>query len=285
VANVVSKSFAKPDDVVEFPNVRSRIVELGDLTVGELVSEPGWRWSEHVRPTVGGEWCQARHVGYIVSGSLGIDFMDGTRAVFGPGDVFDIPPVTTATPSATSRACRSSGWASVPGRAFRPASTAVFSPPCSSPMSSTPRAAPRSSATHAGARSSRRSSRRAGTSSSASAGERSTPPATACSRRSTDRLGHCNCAAALLRIADRQGVQIRVGVHVGEVELVGADVRGIAVHEAARVMAAAAPGEILVSEMTRALVGASGLRFEDRGVHELKGIEGEWRLAAYSPGS
>ena len=92
MADVVSKNFDAPDDVVEFPKVRTRIVELGDLTVGELVSEPGWRWSEHVRPIVGGEWCQARHVGFILSGRLGIDFMDGTSATFGPGDVFDVPP-------------------------------------------------------------------------------------------------------------------------------------------------------------------------------------------------
>jgi class 3 adenylate cyclase len=78
-------------------------------------------------------------------------------------------------------------------------------------------------------------------------------------------------------------VQIRVGVHVGEVELVGADVRGIAVHEAARVMAAAEPGEIIVSELTRALAGATGLRFEDRGSRELKGLEGEWKLFAFAP--
>jgi class 3 adenylate cyclase len=84
-----------------------------------------------------------------------------------------------------------------------------------------------------------------------------------------------------VRSAERHGVQIRVGVHVGEVELVGADVRGIAVHEAARVMSVAGPGEILVSDLTRALAGAAGLRFEDRGVHTFKGIDGEWRLAAY----
>jgi class 3 adenylate cyclase len=60
-------------------------------------------------------------------------------------------------------------------------------------------------------------------------------------------------------------------------------VRGIAVHEAARVMSAAGPGEIFVSDMTRALAGAAGLRFEDRGAHELKGLDGEWRLAAYVP--
>jgi class 3 adenylate cyclase len=88
------------------------------------------------------------------------------------------------------------------------------------------------------------------------------------------------CAAAIRGIARRDGLEIRVGVHVGEVELVGDDVRGVTVHEAARIMAVAAPGEILVSETTRVLASSSGLEFEDRGAHELKGLEGEWRLAA-----
>ena len=57
----VSKSFDAPEDVIEFPKLVARTVELGDLTVGHIVSEPGWRWSIHVRPKVGGEWCQARH--------------------------------------------------------------------------------------------------------------------------------------------------------------------------------------------------------------------------------
>jgi class 3 adenylate cyclase len=70
-------------------------------------------------------------------------------------------------------------------------------------------------------------------------------------------------------------------VHVGEVELVGDDVRGVAVHEAARIMAAAATDEILVSELTRALAISTGLAFEDRGARELKGLEGEWKLAAF----
>ena len=57
-----------------------------------MVSEPGWRWSVDNRPKVGGEWCQARHVGVVISGRLGIDFSDGTSAEFGQHDVFDIPP-------------------------------------------------------------------------------------------------------------------------------------------------------------------------------------------------
>jgi class 3 adenylate cyclase len=70
-------------------------------------------------------------------------------------------------------------------------------------------------------------------------------------------------------------------VHVGEVELVGSDVRGVAVHEAARIMAKAGEDEILVSEITRALALTSGLVFEDRGHHSLKGFPGQWRLFAY----
>jgi class 3 adenylate cyclase len=89
------------------------------------------------------------------------------------------------------------------------------------------------------------------------------------------------CAAAIRRAAQRRGLHIRAGVHVGEVELVGEDVRGVTVHEAARIMAAAAEDEILVSELTRGLAGASGLVFEDRGTHTLKGLEGQWRLAAF----
>jgi class 3 adenylate cyclase len=62
---------------------------------------------------------------------------------------------------------------------------------------------------------------------------------------------------------------------------VAGDVRGIAVHAAARIMARAEAGEILVSETTRMLAQSSGLEFEDRGTHELKGLDGEWRLFAY----
>jgi class 3 adenylate cyclase len=89
------------------------------------------------------------------------------------------------------------------------------------------------------------------------------------------------CAASVRRIAREHGLQLRIGVHVGEVEIVGDDVRGVTVHEAARIMAAAGPDEILVSDLTRMLAGAGGCAFEDRGAHTLKGLDGEWRLAAY----
>ena len=92
MAEVIRKSLHEPEQVVEFPNLRLELVTIGDVTVAHMVNQPGWRWSTDVRPKVGGEWCQVRHVGVIISGSLGVEFPDGSSVVFRPGDVFDIPP-------------------------------------------------------------------------------------------------------------------------------------------------------------------------------------------------
>jgi class 3 adenylate cyclase len=72
----------------------------------------------------------------------------------------------------------------------------------------------------------------------------------------------------------------RVGLHTGECELLGDDIGGVAVHIGARVEARAMPGEVLVSSTVKDLVVGSGLQFEDRGTHTLKGIPDEWRLFA-----
>jgi class 3 adenylate cyclase len=281
MADVVSKNFDAADDVVEFPRVRTRIVELGDLTVGELVSEPGWRWSEHVRPIVGGEWCQARHVGFILSGRLGIDFMDGTSATFGPGDVFDIPPGHDGY-TVGDEPCAQIEWMGI--RAFAGFPTGIHSRVLSTLLmtdlvDSTALAAELGDARWRELLSelfvaSRGELERFGGREVDTTGDGMLATFDGPARA-------LHCAAALRRCAHRHGVKVRIGVHVGEVELVGRDVRGIAVHEVARVTAAAGPDDILVSDMTRALAGAAGLRFEDRGVHELKGLDGEWRLAAY----
>jgi len=86
------------------------------------------------------------------------------------------------------------------------------------------------------------------------------------------------CAQAIgeaVRILD---LDIRAGCHTGEIELVGDDVQGVAVHIGARVTALAAPGGILVSSAVKDLVAGSGLTFEDAGEHELKGVPDRWRL-------
>jgi pimeloyl-ACP methyl ester carboxylesterase len=90
------------------------------------------------------------------------------------------------------------------------------------------------------------------------------------------------CAASIRDAARALGLQIRFGLHTGELELDGAEIRGIAVHTGARVVGKAGPGEVLASSTVKDLVAGSGLEFEDRGSHELKGVPGEWRLYAVS---
>jgi class 3 adenylate cyclase len=93
-----------------------------------------------------------------------------------------------------------------------------------------------------------------------------------------------HCAAALRDELAGIGVQLRAGLHTGEVELRDDDVGGIAVHVAARVMAEAGPGEILVSRTVRDLVAGSDVTLEDRGMYLLKGIDGDWQLLAVTRG-
>jgi pimeloyl-ACP methyl ester carboxylesterase len=88
------------------------------------------------------------------------------------------------------------------------------------------------------------------------------------------------CADAIATAVPRLGVDVRIGVHTGECEVIGAKVGGIAVHIGARVAALAGANEVLVSSTVKDLVAGSGLRFDDRGVHTLKGVPGEWRLYA-----
>ena len=88
------------------------------------------------------------------------------------------------------------------------------------------------------------------------------------------------CARTLRGEMAAIGIELRTGLHAGEIELRGDDVGGIAVHIADRVRALAAPGEILVSRTITDLVAGSGLAFEERGEHELKGVPGRWQLFA-----
>jgi class 3 adenylate cyclase len=88
------------------------------------------------------------------------------------------------------------------------------------------------------------------------------------------------CAIGLRGRLRELGIEIRAGLHTGEVQQRGVDVGGIAVHVAARVMAAAGTGEVLVSRTVHDLVAGSEVAFEDRGSHALKGVDGEWQLFA-----
>ena len=85
------KGFGEPDEVREFPRGRAEIVSIGGGEVGRLILEPGWRWSDHVKPIAGTDSCEAPHFQYHVSGRLAIRMDDGSEFVAGPGDVTSLP--------------------------------------------------------------------------------------------------------------------------------------------------------------------------------------------------
>ncbi|QIN80709.1 cupin domain-containing protein [Rubrobacter marinus] len=87
------KSLDSPDEVRSFEKGRMDVVNLGgDVVAGRAVFEPGWRWSEHVKPVAGTDSCQVAHVGYVLSGRLHVRMDDGSEGELGPGDAMTIPP-------------------------------------------------------------------------------------------------------------------------------------------------------------------------------------------------
>jgi class 3 adenylate cyclase len=90
------------------------------------------------------------------------------------------------------------------------------------------------------------------------------------------------CARVILERVHELGLEVRAGIHIGECERVGQKIAGLAVNVGARLSGAAGPGEVLVSGTVKDLVAGSGIQFEDRGEHELKGVPGQWRLYAVS---
>jgi quercetin dioxygenase-like cupin family protein len=92
MAGMEQKTFDNPDEVREFPFGKAEIVKFPDGEVGRLTIEPGWRWSEHIKPITGTELCEAPHFQYVVSGRVGIRMADGTEYEVGPGEVVRIEP-------------------------------------------------------------------------------------------------------------------------------------------------------------------------------------------------
>jgi hypothetical protein len=87
------KNFSAPDEVRPMADLgRVEILQIGDGVVGKATFEPGWRWSNDVKPIAGTDSCQAAHFGYVVSGHQAVRMDDGTELEFGPGDVVAIPP-------------------------------------------------------------------------------------------------------------------------------------------------------------------------------------------------
>jgi class 3 adenylate cyclase len=268
------------------PHGRIDVVDLDDTVVGRMTYEPGWRWSIDVQPIAGTDTCQYHHLGVTLSGRLRAQMADGTELELGPGDVFEIPPGHDAW------VIGDEPWVSVDFEAMRTygrqgdarderiLATMVFTDIVDSTRSAREFGAARWRdlvGEH---------NRKASAAIDRHRGRlvKTTGDGVLAQFDGAERA--VRGAAAIREAAHGLGLEIRAGVHTGEVELTADDVRGIAVHTAARIMAVAESGEILVSATVMDLLDGSGLTFEDAGIHELKGLHGArqlYRLEALEP--
>jgi hypothetical protein len=91
--DVILKRFAQPDEVRKMNKGRFELVRIGGMTIGRATYDPGWKWSEHVGPTVGQTRCTVEHVGLVLSGAATAAFDDGRVVELRAGDLFYIPPI------------------------------------------------------------------------------------------------------------------------------------------------------------------------------------------------
>jgi hypothetical protein len=92
MAKMVKKSFDAPAEIRSFDKSKIEVVDLGDVKAMRVTNQPGWRWSECVKPIVGTGSCQVGHLIHVLSGRIVVRMDDGSEAEFGPGDVGSIPP-------------------------------------------------------------------------------------------------------------------------------------------------------------------------------------------------
>lgn len=270
-----------PDEVRNLEKTRVEIVELGEVAVGRAIFQPGWRWSEHVKPIVGTASCEVHHLGYVLSGRLRIEMNDGATIDIRAGDAFETPPghdawVVGEEPFISVDYAGRRLFAKAPEEVStaRVLATIVFTD-----LSSSTETLGRLGDSAWRTLLAEHNQALRGEIERFNGREVQTTgdgffvlfdsPANA-----------VRAAAAMIDAASRLGLASRAGVHTGEIERQGEEVRGIAVHMAARILAAAQAGEVLVSGTVRELLSGSGMRFEDRGEFDLRGIEGRRSLAA-----
>ena len=274
------KRFSEPANVRTFPRGRVDVIELDDVVVGRMTYEPGWRWSTEVKPIAGTELCEFHHVGLTLSGWLRVGMPDGTELELGPGDVFEIPPghdawVVGDVPwvSVDWEAMRSFGRGAEERRERVLVTVLVTDIVDSTALASAlGRSRWRELLAQHNELAQRVLDRHQGRL------IKTTGDGLLALFDGTERA--VQAAAGIADSLGRLDLRIRAGLHTGEVELLPGDVRGLPVHIAARIMSLSAPGEVLVSSTVRDLLEGSDLVFEDRGSHQLKGVNGTRQLFA-----
>jgi class 3 adenylate cyclase len=277
VARLQAKSLENPDEVRPTPFGHVDIYNLDDLVIGRMVFEPGWHWLEHVQPIAGTSLCQYHHVGVCIAGRLANRMEDGSTIEIGPGMVFEIPPghdgwVVGDEAFVAYDVAGVRSFARVDENTQRVLGTIVFTDIVDSTAlaASMGPARWRELVAIHNERTQFELDRFRGRL------VKTTGDGVLALFDGSERA--VRAAAAICQAAKSLGLRIRAGIHTGEVEILAGDVRGLAVHVAARVMALAGPSQVYVSATTRELVADSGLTFVDAGAHELKGVSGARQL-------
>ena len=270
MARTEAKKFASPDQVRRFPNGRIETVSHRETTIGRFVLEPGWHWSRDVGPIAGTRSCQMHHQGVVVGGRLRVKTDTGDVAELGPGDVYDIPPGHDATVVSD-----------VPWEAIEFASARTFGVPVDgdrilATVLFTDIVGSTSHLKRLGDSAwgdlLREHDKRIRSELNRFRGREIQTTGDGFLAAFDGAARAVRCAQATGTAMTDLGIAIRAGIHTGEIELVGDEARGLAVHEAARVAAAAGSGEVLVSATTKLLLAGSDLTFDSAGLHELKGL-------------
>lgn len=273
------RNLGEPDEVVTFERGVSQQVRLGGMIISYDIQQPGWNWTDHVRPIVGTESCQFHHRGVVLSGRMGIRSDEGEEVVFGPNHVFDVAPghvgwVDGDEEVVTVDWAGGVGWASPPTEGERVVATMLFTDIVDSTRLAGElgdQAWKRALALHDDTMRTVLVNFRG----------REVETAGDSFLAAFDGAARAvRCGLTLVVALAAVEIPIRVGIHTGEVELVEGHLRGVAVHAAARVLSLARDGEVLVSSTTRELVEGSGLKLMSRGTHQLKGLAGERELWA-----
>jgi class 3 adenylate cyclase len=273
-----SRRFASSDEIRTFPHGRAQVLTLDESPVGRAVYDPGWRWTSDMPAIAGTASCQLHHLGYSISGRMHVVTDDGQELDIEPESIYEIPAghdawVVGDEPWVTVEwtSARTFGVAPEdPGE--RVVATVLFTDIVDSTATMQLIG---DSAWHERLTAHNRVLRDALNQyrgrEVATTGDGFLAVFDGATRA-------VRCGVAVARAARELGLAIRVGVHTGEVEFLGPNARGLAVHAAARVMSVAGAGEVLVSSTTRDLLEGSGLQLEDAGTHQLKGLAGPRRL-------
>jgi class 3 adenylate cyclase/uncharacterized RmlC-like cupin family protein len=276
-----TKNLSSPDESLTLVKMSATTVRVGEMTVGRLTLAPGWRWSTHVQPVAGTASCQFHHVGLSLSGLMHGRMDDGLEFAVQPGDVFDVPPghdnwVVGDEPMVAVVWGGWRGWGKPPvGERIL---TTIL-------MTDIAASTEHLYAVGDGAWDQLLDRHRALVREVLQR-YRGTEIDTAGDGFLMMFDGTARAVQAALEIRDAVrgiGLEIRAGVHTGEVELVPGGIRGLAVHETARIMALGEPGDVLVSGTTRELSAGSGFTYEDRGSQVLKGIPDPRHVFALAP--